>query len=85
MQDTVVFAIGVVPFAWATVEFWRRIAVGLGFGTGKDSIVIDPDTDYSGKEGRCLLCACCRGSPRQARDTLAHGDAIPFASRFRGR
>ena len=27
------------------VEFWRRIAVGASFGTGTDSIVIDPSFD----------------------------------------
>ena len=41
-QDTVVFLIGTVPFLWAAWEFWRRIAVGASFGTGSDSIVIDP-------------------------------------------
>jgi hypothetical protein len=42
-QDTVVFLIGTVPFLWAAWEFWRRIAVGASFGTGKDSIVIAPE------------------------------------------
>ena len=41
--DTGVFVIGCVPFVWATWEFWRRIAVGASFGTGKDSIVIAPE------------------------------------------
>jgi hypothetical protein len=35
-----VFIIGLIPFAWATVEFWRRIAFGESFGTGKDSVII---------------------------------------------
>lgn len=39
--DTVVFLIGTVPFAWAGVEFWRRIAVGEPFGTGTDSVVFE--------------------------------------------
>jgi hypothetical protein len=39
-QDTVVFVIGMIPFVWATIEFWRRIAVGEPFGTGKDSVII---------------------------------------------
>ena len=39
--DTAVFLIGCVPFVWAGVEFWRRIAVGDPFGTGKDSVVIN--------------------------------------------
>ncbi|KAL1527005.1 hypothetical protein AB1Y20_015693 [Prymnesium parvum] len=39
-EDTVVFVLGCVPFLWAAVEFWRRIAVGDAFGTGVDSVVI---------------------------------------------
>ena len=39
-EDTVIFVIGCVPFVWAGIEFWRRIAVGESFGTGKDSVVI---------------------------------------------
>ena len=39
--DTGVFVIGCIPFVWATWEFWRRIAVGASFGTGKDAVVID--------------------------------------------
>ena len=35
-----IFLAGIFPFAWATVEFWRRIAVGESFGTGKDSVRI---------------------------------------------
>ena len=27
-EDTVIFVIGCVPFVWAGIEFWRRIAVG---------------------------------------------------------
>ena len=40
-EDTVVFVIGCVPFVWAGVEFWRRIAVGDPFGTGSDSVIIN--------------------------------------------
>ena len=36
----IVFIIGIIPFVWATWEFWRRIAVGASFGTGKDSVII---------------------------------------------
>lgn len=36
----IVFIIGIIPFIWATVEFWRRIAVGASFGTSADSVVI---------------------------------------------
>jgi hypothetical protein len=35
-----IFLAGIFPFAWATAEFWRRIAVGEPFGTGKDSVRI---------------------------------------------
>lgn len=40
-EDTVVFVLGCIPFLWATVEFWRRIAVGDAFGTGADSVIIN--------------------------------------------
>mmetsp|Transcript_2376 Transcript_2376/g.6339 ORF Transcript_2376/g.6339 Transcript_2376/m.6339 type:complete len:128 (+) Transcript_2376:195-578(+) len=40
-QDSAVFVVGTVPFLWATVEFWTRIAKGKPFGTGKDSVVFD--------------------------------------------
>ena len=43
--DTGVFVIGCIPFVWATWEFWRRIAVGASFGTGKDAIVFDTGDD----------------------------------------
>ncbi|KAG8466102.1 hypothetical protein KFE25_001858 [Diacronema lutheri] len=47
-EDTAVFLIGMAPFVWATVEFWRRIAVGEPFGTTSDSVIIrdtsGPDT-----------------------------------------
>lgn len=39
-EDTAVFLIGMAPFVWATVEFWRRIAVGEPFGTTADSVII---------------------------------------------
>ena len=39
VSDVIVFVIGSIPFLWATWEFWRRIAVGLPFGTGSDSVV----------------------------------------------
>ena len=43
--DTGVFVVGCIPFVWATWEFWRRIAVGASFGTGKDAIVFDTGDD----------------------------------------
>ena len=50
-EDTVIFVIGCVPFVWAGIEFWRRIAVGESFGTGRDSVVIN---DTSGNRPRPL-------------------------------
>ena len=48
----IVFIIGIIPFIWATIEFWRRIAVGASFGTTADSVVIPSpfDNDTSSKE-----------------------------------
>ena len=43
--NVVVFLIGLIPFGWATVEFWRRIAVGATFGTGRDSVIIPKPQD----------------------------------------
>jgi len=55
-QDSVVFVIGVIPFVWATYEFWRRIAVGEPFGTTKDgSVVIAPEPDKVTGQPRRLL------------------------------
>jgi hypothetical protein len=54
-QDSAVFAVGVVPFLWATVEFWRRIAVGEPFGTGKDSVIIGEDANPDSSRGRRVL------------------------------
>ena len=54
-QDSVIFAIGVFPFAWATWEFWRRIAVGAPFGTGKDSVIIGEDANPESSRGRRVL------------------------------
>jgi hypothetical protein len=51
--DTWVFLAGVFPFAWATVEFWRRVMKGESFGTSTDSIVIigkdDAPTESRGR------------------------------------
>lgn len=40
-EDTFIFVLGCVPFVWAGIEFWRRIAVGDPFGTGSDSVIIN--------------------------------------------
>ena len=50
-EDTIVFVLGCVPFVWAGVEFWRRIAVGDPFGTGSDSVFIN---DTSGNRTRAV-------------------------------
>lgn len=34
-----IFLAGLVPFGWATIEFWRRIAVGEPFGTSSNTSV----------------------------------------------
>lgn len=44
-QTVLVFLVGIVPFAVATFEFWRRIAFGESFGTGSDSVVIIGEDD----------------------------------------
>mmetsp|Transcript_22817 Transcript_22817/g.25146 ORF Transcript_22817/g.25146 Transcript_22817/m.25146 type:complete len:189 (+) Transcript_22817:39-605(+) len=53
--DVIVFVIGIIPFGWATVSFWRRIAVGEPFGTGKDSVFIGKDDSPSESRGRRTL------------------------------
>jgi hypothetical protein len=55
--NTVIFIIGIIPFLWATYEFWSRIAVGKSFGTGSDSIQIRPSSSSRitiGKDGEPL-------------------------------
>lgn len=51
------FIVGLIPFAVATVEFWRRIAVGDSFGTGSDSVVfsIGEDDAPLSSRGRRVL------------------------------
>ena len=47
-----IFLAGIFPFAWATVEFWRRIAVGEPFGTGTDSVRISIGKDNAPTQSR---------------------------------
>jgi hypothetical protein len=54
-QDIVVFALGLLPFAWAGWEFRRRIARGATFGTGSDSVVIGEDLNPKSSRGRRVL------------------------------
>jgi hypothetical protein len=53
----VVFIVGVIPYLWATIEFWRRIAVGASFGTGSDSVVfsIGEDDNPESSRGKQVL------------------------------
>ena len=44
------FVVGVLPFIWATGEFWRRVLRGEVFGTGRDSVVIPKDFGEQGDE-----------------------------------
>mmetsp|Transcript_18945 Transcript_18945/g.48834 ORF Transcript_18945/g.48834 Transcript_18945/m.48834 type:complete len:148 (-) Transcript_18945:139-582(-) len=50
-QDTAIFVLGMIPFVWASNEFWRRIAVDEPFGTTRDSVRIR-DTDDMDDLGR---------------------------------
>lgn len=52
--NVAIFIIGIIPFLWATYEFWSRIAVGASFGTGADSIQIRPSTRTIGRDGEPL-------------------------------
>lgn len=54
-SDVWVFVIGIIPFLWATIEFWRRIAVGEPFGTGSDSVIIGEDNNPDSSRGRRVL------------------------------
>ena len=54
-KDTWIFLAGVFPFAWATVEFWRRIMFGEPFGTGSDSVIIGMDDSPQDSRGRRVL------------------------------
>ena len=54
-EDTVIFVIGCVPFVWAGIEFWRRIAVGDPFGTGSDSVIINDSSGNRPKPVRRVL------------------------------
>ena len=63
----IVFIIGIIPFIWATIEFWRRIAVGLPFGTGKDSILIRPEQSSSSSESENVVTIGEDNNPRSSR------------------
>lgn len=50
-----IFIAGLIPFGWATIEFWRRIAVGEPFGTGSDSVFIGKENSPEESRGRQVL------------------------------
>jgi len=50
--NVLVFIVGIIPFAIATNEFWRRIAVGEPFGTGSDSVIITIGQDNNPQSSR---------------------------------
>jgi len=66
--NIIVFIIGLIPFIWATYEFWSRIAVGASFGTGADSIQIRPSGTTIGQDGDPLKS---RGQQVLGDDALA--------------
>ena len=53
--DVWVFVAGIIPFAWATFEFWSRIAGGEPFGTSSDSVYIGKDNAPEESRGRRVL------------------------------
>eukprot|EP00577_Skeletonema_sp_RCC1716_P022025 CAMPEP_0113424590 /NCGR_PEP_ID=MMETSP0013_2-20120614/29681_1 /TAXON_ID=2843 ORGANISM="Skeletonema costatum, Strain 1716" /NCGR_SAMPLE_ID=MMETSP0013_2 /ASSEMBLY_ACC=CAM_ASM_000158 /LENGTH=223 /DNA_ID=CAMNT_0000312623 /DNA_START=57 /DNA_END=725 /DNA_ORIENTATION=- /assembly_acc=CAM_ASM_000158 len=71
----IVFIIGIIPFIWATIEFWRRIAVGASFGTGSDSVVIPSPFDDTGDDDSGLITIGEDGNPTSSRgrQTLDRG------------
>ena len=68
----IVFLIGIVPFLWATCEFWRRIAVGASFGTGSDSVII-PSPFEENKDERITIGEDNNPNSSRGRRTLDKG------------
>lgn len=79
--NVVVFLIGLIPFGWATVEFWRRIAVGATFGTGRDSVVIPkPQDGLLDDDGNPLITIGEDNNPASSRGRQVLGkDALIVA------
>ena len=70
----IVFIIGIIPFIWATYEFWRRIAVGATFGTGKDSVVIpSPFSDKDDENDLIMIGEDNNPNSSRGRQTLDRG------------
>lgn len=53
--DELVFGVGLAPFAIATVEFWRRIAVNEPFGTKEPVYFIGDDDNRASSRGKQVL------------------------------
>ena len=79
--NVAVFVVGLIPFLWATVEFWRRIAVGATFGTGKDSVVIPrPQDVLLDDDGNPLITIGEDANPTSSRGRQVLGkDALVVA------
>jgi hypothetical protein len=69
----IVFIIGIIPFIWATYEFWRRIAVGATFGTGKDSVVIPSPFDTDDENDLIMIGEDNNPNSSRGRQTLDRG------------
>ena len=69
----IVFIIGIIPFIWATYEFWRRIAVGATFGTGKDSVVIPSPFDKDDENDLIMIGEDNNPNSSRGRQTLDRG------------
>jgi len=69
--NTIVFVLGLIPFLWATYEFWSRIASGASFGTGADSIQIRPGNSDNGTGGTSIGED---GNPSKSRGRKVLGD-----------
>jgi hypothetical protein len=63
----VIFIIGIIPFIWATIEFWRRIAVGASFGTTSDSVVIPSPFDNDDGDKNDMVTIGEDGNPMSSR------------------
>ena len=69
--NILVFIIGIIPFVWATYEFWRRIAVGASFGTGSDSVIIP--SPFSNDDDVVMIGEDNNPSSSRGRRTLDRG------------
>ncbi len=63
----IIFIIGIIPFIWATIEFWRRIAVGASFGTTSDSVVIPSPFDNDDSDKNDMITIGEDGNPMSSR------------------